>query len=201
MPKKHKTDTKERKKPGPPTKVNVKKAKTLIEEKGLTYEEAGKVLGVSATAVHNQVSKLIDPEKARRWREDKAGVLEDLCGEMIQTLSPDLIKDLVARRGMVDFGILYDKMRVEKGQAVEFVDVRHFLEMNLDQIRARKQALREQLAYSHMLDDDASMQSNDVIDVESSDLQSLGQAEGRAGTGHEGQAVLGGEKDDAPQGA
>ena len=198
MPKRHKTEKQEGKKGGNKPTFDVKKAKVLVEEKGLSYKDAGKVVGVSAQAVHNQVNKLIDPAIAKRWREDKAGVLDEVSGMFIQSLDPALIKDLVARRGMVDFGILYDKMRTEKGQAVEFVDVRHFLEMNLEEIRARKRALREQLAYSHMLDDDASMQSNDAIDVEPSDQQSLDQEAGRAGARAEGQAAPAGESDDAP---
>ena len=56
--------------------------------------------------------------------------------EVYLALSPAEQKSLIMKRGMVDFGILYDKMRLETGQSTSNVAY-------MDLIKARNQLKAE----------------------------------------------------------
>lgn len=157
------------------------RAKQLIERHGLTPGEAARVAGVPKSSIYVQLRGLTDPEAAKAWRDRKADILDDVARQFIQTLTPSLIKDLIRRRGLVDFGIVFDKAQLAAGKATANVDVRHYLEMHLGDLQARRAALRQQLADAGLDPDRLTASDTAVIDVSPCDMTSHGTLEAGPG--------------------
>jgi hypothetical protein len=68
---------------------------------------------------------------------------------------------MILRRGMVDFGILYDKHRLEDGKSTEIVDV-YLLQANLKELDTQEQRIVAELK----------RRGSKVIDVEPEEANS-----------------------------
>ena len=164
-------DKKPRKQRGPTVDTAAKRqrAKDLTENHGLSLGEAGKVMGLSKGRIHQLIQGQIDPKAVAAWKEKKADLMEMVQAEMLLSLDLPTIKDLVSRRGLVDYGILFDKSQIQRGEATEIVDFRGFLEHSLTELADRRRALEGQLKGQ-----------SDTYDIETSDYLSLDAADGQA---------------------
>ena len=103
-------------------KVDKRKALDLRLNHGLSTGEIAKMQGVSRQAICSALQGLIsNKDEFERLRKSMPDVLSGTALTMLErynSLTAEEQKDLVRRRGMVDFGILYDKHRVETGQSV-----------------------------------------------------------------------------------
>jgi predicted transcriptional regulator len=105
-----------------------------LRKKNLTYEEIGKLCGITKQAVHERVSDaqpgLVRLESFKTHRGD---VLANIQMMIANTLDEDEIKKMAARDKVLAFGVLYDKERLETGQSTSHVVMTH--ELKLDRSR------------------------------------------------------------------
>jgi len=138
--------SKGRKKRRPKDKAKQQAALALTAGHGLSQAQAAKLLGVTRSAISQRLRGAVDPAIIKEWKEKKADYLEAIQAAFIMSLTPRQIKDMLRRRGLVDFGIIFDKARIQRGEATDIVDFRGFLEHSLAELAARRQALEAQLA-------------------------------------------------------
>lgn len=93
--------------------VDTSKALDLRLNHNLTYEEIGAIEGVTKQAIHAALKGLLPAEdEVDSFKQYRADILAAAQVKMLKAwndLTPDEQKDLVRRRGMVDYGILQDK--------------------------------------------------------------------------------------------
>ncbi len=93
--------------------TDVSAALDLRLNHGLTYEEIGKIQGVSKQTIHAALKPLLpEPDEVASFLEYRADILATAQIKMLKTwngMTPEEQKELVQKRGMVDYGILHDK--------------------------------------------------------------------------------------------
>lgn len=93
----------------------------LIAEKGLTFKDAGKVLGISKQAVWDRCKRHgVEQGKLKKYKKARAEILA-LLGNNLLDLTTDDIKKMSPYQRIVAGGILYDKERLERGQATSHI--------------------------------------------------------------------------------
>jgi hypothetical protein len=86
--------------------------------KGLTYRDIAKLAGCSAANVHQRIKAVnFDPNHLRAYKDNRADLLAWKQRELILSLDSAEIKAMQPRDRIVSYGILYDKERLERGQA------------------------------------------------------------------------------------
>lgn len=99
----------------------------------LTFAEIGKIQGVSKQAIHQQLSKLLpDVSEVDSFQEYRADILAASQINLLKALNsldPAEQKELVKRRGMVDYGILQDKEYQARG--LSDVNTRPLIQINI----------------------------------------------------------------------
>ena len=107
-----------------------------LRNKQLSYTQIAKIAGVSKQAIQQRMkpyAKAIDNIDAiKSQRAAMLTLVTNSWLEVYLSLSHEEKKKMVLRRGMVDYGILYDKMRLETGQSTSNVAY-------MDLIKARQQ--------------------------------------------------------------
>ena len=107
--------------------VDVNQAIDLKTNHGLSLSQIGKIQGVTKQAIH-QAIKAILPEK-EPIEQFKANLPDIISYAQLKAITAYITldeaeqKDMMKRRGMVDFGILYDKNALETGRATQNVHV------------------------------------------------------------------------------
>lgn len=139
------TPVKKRRRSRGKDKAKMEEARRLVEGHGLTQVEAGKILGVDHSTISARLKGLGDKKALDEWKEKKTDIMEAIQAEMLLTLDKDLIKELVTRRGLVDYGILFDKARIQRGEATDIIDFRGFLEHSLAELADKRRALEAQI--------------------------------------------------------
>ena len=114
-------------KPKTTGKVDKSKALKLRLENKLTYQEIADTMQVTKQAVHTALHKLI-PIKTEvdEFRNNHADILTSVQAKMLlayDSLDYDEQKEMVKRRGLVDMGIAFDKMRVLQGMSTDNIAV------------------------------------------------------------------------------
>lgn len=90
---------------------------------GMTYEEIGKIEGVSKVAVYKQISDLLpNNNDIEIYKQHRADILAKKQVELLQALTPDKIKEASALQLITGMGILTDKERLERGQSTQNVE-------------------------------------------------------------------------------
>jgi len=120
-PKKRRTkwDTQTIRKPRKGTKAEA--ILTLTTSTSATPPQIADQINVSNQCVHDTLKRYgIDANTTETFKNHRADILaaaqaRDL--KLYQELDDDERKRLISKRGMVDFGILYDKERLERGQS------------------------------------------------------------------------------------
>ena len=107
-----------------------------LRNKQLTFEEIGKIAGVSKVSIFNRLKPynhaINNLEAIKNQRADLLSLITNNMLEVYLSLTPAEQKSLIMKRGMVDYGILYDKLRLETGQSTSNVAY-------MDLIKARQQ--------------------------------------------------------------
>ncbi len=162
-------------KPRGKNKAKLEEARDLVEGHGLSQTQAAKVLGISKSAISLRLAGFTDKKALESWKEKKADVMEAIQAKMLLSLDSDTIKGLIERRGLVDYGILFDKARIQRGEATDIVDFRGFLEHSLAELADRRRALEAQIVdvTPTYKDQATDLQSND-IGINSQDGQPAG---------------------------
>jgi hypothetical protein len=100
--------------------VDVSSALDLKLNSRLTYKQIAAIQGMSPQRVHQVISALIpDNEKVNAYITHRADLLASAQLKLLEafdTLDSQETKELVLKRGMVDYGILHDKERDIRGQ-------------------------------------------------------------------------------------
>lgn len=90
---------------------------------GMTYEEIGKIEGVSKVAVYKQISGLLPNQvDLETYKTHRADILAGKQMEVLLELTPDKLKAASAMQIATTFGILTDKERLERGQSTQNVE-------------------------------------------------------------------------------
>jgi len=106
----------------------------------LSLNEVAKIAGCSKQAIHQRVKPykhaLTNIEVIKSQRANLLALITNNMLEVYLSLTYAEQKKLVMKRGMVDFGILYDKLRLETGQSTSNV-------FYADMIKARNELRKE----------------------------------------------------------
>ena len=127
-----------RKRPGDETDTSV--ALDLRMNHKLTYEEIGKILGKKKQTIHSQIKHLIPTVQTDDFKNNRADILAHTQLRLLQNLTPTKLNKASAKDTCVSFGILYDKERLERGQATSITDVRSLI-LELDAAEAKALAM------------------------------------------------------------
>lgn len=107
--------------------VDVNQAIALKTDHGLSLSQIGKIQGVSKQAIHQAIQALIPPKELIEPFQANLGDIISYAQFKALTayLSLDSAeqKKMIMRRGMVDFGICYDKLRLHNDQSTSNVEV------------------------------------------------------------------------------
>lgn len=101
-------------------KIDVSKALTLRVENQLSYAEIGKVLDCAPQTVLNNLKDLLPGPEIEEYRAKRSDIIAKAELDQLQIyfkMDEEERKSLINRRGFVDFGILYDKGRLEDGKS------------------------------------------------------------------------------------
>ena len=128
-----------------PLNPNTLAALNLRLNHKLTYEEIGKIQGISKVSVFNKIKHLIPTQATDDYRNNRADILANTQLRFLQELTPSKLKKISARDAVVSMGILYDKERLERGQATSITDVRSLI-LELDVAEARALSMLPQQA-------------------------------------------------------
>ena len=111
---------------GKQTKPSKEKIKDLVINKGLTQEEAGKLVGVSRQRITQIIQEAKNDPEVSLFAANKDKVLEGLQRKLINLASDDLLKTMLSKRGFTDVAILQDKIQLLRGEAtsIQAVDIR-----------------------------------------------------------------------------
>ena len=87
-------------------------------EQGLTGPEIGKLVGCSPNNIYERFQRInYTPEYLKSYKKHKADLLAQKQRELLSALDSDAIKRMQPRDVVMAYGILYDKERIERGQA------------------------------------------------------------------------------------
>ena len=114
----------------------------------LSLDQIAKLQGVSRQSVKTALDQMTPPQELiESYQKNLSGIIK--YAEIKQlgayhALTPAEQKDMILRRGMVDFGILYDKHRLEDGKSTEIIDV-YLLQANLNELDAQEKRIVAEL--------------------------------------------------------
>lgn len=121
--------------PAPP--VDVSQALDLRLNHRLTYAEIAKVQGVTPQNVHKKIKHLIPSALTQDYIANRGDILANAQLRLLASgLTDAKLKKVSPRDAVVSVGILYDKERLERGQATEITDIRGIM-LQLDAAEAR----------------------------------------------------------------
>lgn len=84
---------------------------------GCGEREIAGALKCSKTSVHYQIHRNFTDLQLQKFKESEADDLRAFRLEYLQSIDPAAIKKMIATRGMVDYGIAYDKEVLERGHS------------------------------------------------------------------------------------
>jgi len=102
---------------------------TIIEyrTKHLTYAEIGKLTGCTKQNIHQRLQPIINQLNAhdnfKKHRADIFSIITQKGLRAYLSLTTAEQKELIMKRGLVDVGIAYDKMKAELGEGIPDVAI------------------------------------------------------------------------------
>jgi predicted transcriptional regulator len=118
-------------------KVDENKVKDLVINKGLSQDQAAKLVNCSQSTVSEIISRSKENTEYLLFAEHKDKVFEDIQLRLCKLADDAALKTMLSKRGMTDVGILEDKVRQIRGQATSTSDheirvlVQHFNSNNV----------------------------------------------------------------------
>jgi len=106
--------------------VNVPEALKLRHENNLSYSQIGAIQGVSKTAICKAIKDLPNPNDVSDFIDNRSDIFAAQQLRVLQAITDDDIKKARLAEKAMFFGVLYDKERVNRGQATSYnmVDIR-----------------------------------------------------------------------------
>jgi hypothetical protein len=119
-------------------KVDKEMAIKLRDQHGLTYNQIGAIQGCTDSAVHKAIKGLQLSPLLPTYKEHKADILASKQADILAHVDSDVITAMSGLQALTGFAILFDKERVERGQATQITDVRGvhvLLTSQIDELR------------------------------------------------------------------
>ena len=114
-------------------------------QKGLSFRDIGKLVGVSASAVHQRLKQVDDLMPLADWfKDNRLSYLDLLQAQLLLSIDSESIKRMAIRDRIVCYGILHDKKRELDGDDILKIDLR-ILHGDLAEIQAQKLRIIEKL--------------------------------------------------------
>jgi len=110
---------KKKSKQRPNKKVDTAQALALKAGKPLTYEQIAKIQDCSPQAVHKDIKDLLPTEDTKIYRSNRADILSNMQLKLLQNVDADRLKKASAYQLVGAAGLLYDKERLERGEATQ----------------------------------------------------------------------------------
>ena len=87
-------------------------------QQGLSAPEIGKLVGCSPTNIYQRFQTVnYTPQHLESFKKNRADLMAQKQRELLSALDSEAIKRMAPRDVVVSYGILYDKERLERGQA------------------------------------------------------------------------------------
>ena len=125
-------------------KVTTSEALDLKVNHGLNYHQIGKLQGTSHVAIMKKIKHLLPNETTKVYQEKKADILDHAQLRLLSQVTDAKLKKVSVRDAVVSYGILYDKARLERGQATSIVDPGQAT-LDLAELSKRKDKLLDEL--------------------------------------------------------
>ena len=93
------------------------------ENSNLTVREIGQLTDTGKSRVAEIIREAKESPDMLLFQENKAEVFEGVQHRLLNLADDDLLKTMLSKRGMTDVGILEDKIRTIRGQAVAISEV------------------------------------------------------------------------------
>lgn len=155
------------KKPNPvgrPSKPIVDIAKALkLRLKNVSYQDIADLFGVTKPTVYSILQPYLSTTvNLEAWKNHKADIFAAKQAELLFNLTPEKQKEMSGLQLVTAMGILYDKERLETGQATEITGIKGLIatmEVDYQQLLERRDKLLAQSTVSPGV-----KQNNDVSD-------------------------------------
>jgi hypothetical protein len=122
-PKRTKQTTKTTKRTKPPTITQQKILDAKQSNPGLTVREIGKLADCSHVNVITTLRRYgIDSAELQDYKSNRADILSGIQNRIIKSVTDEDIKKMPIGQRIMSYGILYDKERLERGQATSITD-------------------------------------------------------------------------------
>lgn len=108
----------------PIKRVNKEQAIKLRTENNLTYEAIAKIQGVDKAAIFRAIKHLVPTEQTRSFISNRADILAHQQYRLLSFVTDGKLRKASAYQLIGSAGLLYDKERLERGQATEITDYR-----------------------------------------------------------------------------
>lgn len=116
-----------------------------LRNKGLTYDEIGKLLGCSKQNINQRLQPVIEEiEHVKSFKEQRADVLAVHQSRILNRLTTEDIEKASGYQKVGMFSLLYDKERVERTgltQTIGYVDMSKAISAVNDRIKALQEEL------------------------------------------------------------
>ena len=108
---------------GKPKGIDKKKVEKLLKA-GMSQVDVAEAMGVTKQTINYHAKQFDILPSLDEYKSNKADILESKQAEvLLHGLTRDKIKGANAQQSAVIFGILDDKIRLERGQATSILDV------------------------------------------------------------------------------
>jgi ParB-like chromosome segregation protein Spo0J len=109
--------------------IDANAAQELIAGRPLSLREAGKLLNCSKDTIANAIKDLPPQEIIRSYKDQRADSLAGLQVKLLNAIDDDKLKKASAFQLVGSAALLYDKERLERGQAtsISAVDIRQLI--------------------------------------------------------------------------
>lgn len=129
-------------------KVDRKEALRLRTKNNLTYTEIAKLQGVTKQSICQALKPLLpDSALIAPFKKNYSDIIKHAEFKQLASyfsLSAAEQRDMILRRGMVDFGILYDKGRLQDGKSTSNIDV-HLEQAGIKALESEEQRLMAEI--------------------------------------------------------
>ena len=121
------------------SKIDKSTALDLRTKHGLSYQTIADMQGVTKQAIHQALQPLLPtPDLIKQYNDNQSDIIRHGQYKAMKAylcLDDEEQKEMIKRRGLVDFGILYDKSRLQDGLSTANLAS---LTSDIAAIRARK---------------------------------------------------------------
>jgi transposase len=86
---------------------------------GMSERDIAKAKNLPKTTVHQIIHRVYSQEEVQAFKTNEAVILDNKRLMLMDALDQEAIKEMCPRDRVTSYGILYDKMRIERGHSSE----------------------------------------------------------------------------------